>query len=391
MMENRLVLLKENFNKIMEIRNNIQEIFDILHVKIMKLQNMHSELIQVCKTQLFIFGLDSFHFQNKIIDIEYEDMMRYFLAINNRMYCEYFKLYRIVVDYIKKNTKDSKIMEVVKLNTFPPYKDLEPFKEYSVEVLAELHESLLTLLSSMISHIHNKEHELVMHESKQKIGINIDNFITTFHYSISLMNEKAMLFIKYIEFFHVLHTKYMQRFSNKIQLMYAHINNDIHFEGNVKHTEDLISTTRQPQSDTNSTTKPISHPPKPEDTPTNQVLRSTSLSMDEFSPRTESYRQPPPAFLTKTKSVNDILKESATPVRLTKSDSTDEDIAVYNVFSSIESKCTSIRPLLTVGVGVGVEEPILETKSVDESVSSTGTRTIIHTDPQKRRVRKKKS
>lgn len=363
----------------MEIRNNIQEIFDILQVKITKLQNMHSELIQVCKTQLFVFGLDSFHFQNKIIDIEYEDMMRYFLAINNRMYCEYFKLYRIVVDYIQKNTKDSKIVEVVKLNTFPPYKDLEPFKEYSMEVLIELHESLLTLLSSMISHIHHKEHELVLHESKQKIGINIDNFITTFHYNISVMREKTLLFIKYIEFFHVLHTKYMQRFSNKIQLMYAHINNDIHLEGNLKNSDELIAS-RQTQLD--SIIKRNS--PKNGEAIANQILRSVSKSvaMEEVIPQIDE--GPPPPFLSKiskTKSVNDILQESANPLGTSKSESTEEEIAIYNVFSSIESKCTSIRP--------SNNDTIDETKSIDESVSSNTT--IIHNDPQKRRVRKKRT
>lgn len=380
----------------MEIRSNIQEIFDILQVKITKLQNMHSELIQVCKNQLFVFGLDSFNFQNKIIDIEYEDMMRYFLAINNRMYCEYFKLYRIVVDYIHKNTKDSKMMEVAKLNKFPPYKDLEPFKEYSMEVLIELHESLLTLISSMISHIHHKEHELVMHETKKKIGINIDNFVTTFHYNISVMKEKIMLFIKYIEFFHVLHTKYMQRFSNKIQLMYTHINNDIHLDGNLTHSDDLLSTPRETQLD--SIIKRNSVGNSDMAVSSNTVVRMSSLSMSTDENTNTGLRlsllsnpfqakSPPPAPLlskmTKTKSVNDILQESV--IQMTaKSESSEEDIAVYNVFSSIESKCTSIQPILASPPA----EPIVQTQSVDESVSSTVT---IHNDPQKRRVKKKKS
>jgi large subunit ribosomal protein L5 len=38
-------------------------------------------------------------------------MKRLFLAINNRMYCEYFKLYKIIVSYISENTFDKKIME----------------------------------------------------------------------------------------------------------------------------------------------------------------------------------------------------------------------------------------------------------------------------------------
>ena len=44
------------------------------------------------------------------------------------------------------------------------------------------------------------------------------------------MREKLKLFLTYIEFFHKLHTKYLQRFSNKIQLMNTHINDDIKFD-----------------------------------------------------------------------------------------------------------------------------------------------------------------
>jgi len=44
------------------------------------------------------------------------------------------------------------------------------------------------------------------------------------------MKERITMFITYIEFFHKLHTKYLKRFSNKIQLIYTDINNDIKFD-----------------------------------------------------------------------------------------------------------------------------------------------------------------
>lgn len=390
-MENKLVSLKNNFNKIMDIRSNIEEIFDILRVKIVKLQKMHSDLIHACKTQLFIFGLDSFHFQNKIIDIEYEDMMRYFLAINNRMYCEYFKLHRIIVEYIHKNTKDSKMMEVAKLHKFPPYKDLEPFKEYKMNILNELHEAIIGLLSSMISHVHHKEHELAMHESKMNIGLNIDNFVTTFNYNISIMKEKIMLFVKYMEFFHVLHTKYLQRFSNKIQLMYTHINNDIHLEGNIKENKiNEVSTATNATTSTDATTPANSvsdgaisvnsdisikeHVDIPEKI--NEIVRLVSASADDIP-------EVSPPRLSKTKSVNDILKNSIY-ASMSKSESTEEDIAIYNVFSAIESKCSSIQSNETESVSM--ESTIADPLPHEENES-----TPIETTPvKKRRGRKKK-
>ena len=44
------------------------------------------------------------------------------------------------------------------------------------------------------------------------------------------MKEKAHLFINYIEFFHSLHTKYLQRFAMKMNLFYSQITHDIRFD-----------------------------------------------------------------------------------------------------------------------------------------------------------------
>ena len=84
--------ITETINNIIEIRTNVKNVFDILQVRIDKLRQLYSEFIKNNKNDMLVFGLDSFHFQSKLIDIEYDDMKRLFSAINNRMYCEYFKL-----------------------------------------------------------------------------------------------------------------------------------------------------------------------------------------------------------------------------------------------------------------------------------------------------------
>jgi len=233
-MEGRFAQLKTDFNNISSIRSTVKNIFDTLKQRIEKLKSLYSDFINHNDNKSFVFGLDSFRFQSKLIDIEYEDMMRLFLAINNRMYCEYFKLYKIIIAYIHENIYDKKIIEVIKVNNFPVYKDLEPFKEYKFETVLELHENILILLGSVMNNIENKENELAVYQKKRRIGLNIDNFVTSFNYDIIIMKEKVSLFLTYIDFFHILHTKYLKRFSNKIQLMYTHINNDIKFDESVE-------------------------------------------------------------------------------------------------------------------------------------------------------------
>jgi hypothetical protein len=121
-MESKLIQLKADFNNIINIRTIVKNIFDILQIRIDKLKGLYSEFVKTSKTQMFIFGLDSFNFQSKLIDIEYDDMKRLFLAINNRMYCEYFKLYKIIIEYIlNNNNDDKKITDHVKVNNYPIY------------------------------------------------------------------------------------------------------------------------------------------------------------------------------------------------------------------------------------------------------------------------------
>ena len=229
-MESRLLNLKNDFNNLINIRNNVKNIFEILQLRIDKLKLLYSEFIQNNKNQVFVFGLDSFHFQSKLIDIEYDDTKRLFMAIGNRMYCEYFKLNKIIIEYILNNIKEKKITEIIKINNYPIYKDLEPFKEYKFETLMDIHENILKMVTILVSELNNKENELTIHKTKQHIGLNIDNFVTTFNFNNNVMKERITMFITYIEFFHKLHTKYLKRFSNKIQLIYTDINNDIKFD-----------------------------------------------------------------------------------------------------------------------------------------------------------------
>ena len=233
-METKLVKLKSDFNNIITIRNTVKNVFDILQIRIDKLKSFYVEFIKNNKNNLFIFGLDSLQFQSKLIDIEYDDMKRLFLAINNRMYCEYFKLHKIIVDYVTNNNEEKVYIDISKVNNYPTYKDLEPFKEYSFELITDIHENILNILSILISTLNNKENELSIHKIKQNIGLNIDNFISTYNFNINVLKEKINMFISYIEFFHKMHSKYLKRFSNKIQLMYTHINNDIKFDDSVE-------------------------------------------------------------------------------------------------------------------------------------------------------------
>lgn len=258
-MLNKLALLKDNFNTVIEIRKNVKIIFEILQQRINKLKQFyHDFIVDNNNNQIFIFGLDSFYFQSKIIDLEYEDMKRLFLAMNNRIYCEYYKLHKIIVYYIKENINEKKILESLKMSNYPTYKDLEPFKEYDIELINDIHENVFDLILQILTFTEHKERELLIITSKKNIGLNIDNFVNTFSYDIVVMKEKINLFIKYIEFFHKLHIKYFKKLSNKIQLMYNDVSSDINFEEQIITEERINYNTEQLKNEINQIAKAMS-------------------------------------------------------------------------------------------------------------------------------------
>jgi hypothetical protein len=69
-----------------------------------------------------------------------------------------------------------------------------------------------------------------MYQAKNQIGLHIDSFVSTFSFNTFVMNQKTLLFITYMEFFHKSHTKYLKRFTMKLNLMLSQLNNDIKIE-----------------------------------------------------------------------------------------------------------------------------------------------------------------
>ena len=165
-------------------------------------------------------------------------MKRLYHSITNRMYCEYYKLYQIIVKYTEQVVKDKKVTDVVNSNSnFPKYHDLEPYKQYGTETITQIHDVIMLLFSNVKNVLDKKHEELNVHRAKNKIGINIDNFIQAFHFEIMIMEQKLMLFISYMEFFHKMNIKYLKRFTSKMNLFSSQIDHDIRIDSNSKTKE----------------------------------------------------------------------------------------------------------------------------------------------------------
>jgi hypothetical protein len=230
-MDEKIQLVKMNFNKIKDIRNQVIFCFNALENKLTKLKTTTNEFVKNNKNNIFVFGLDSFQFQGKLIDFEYNDMKNFYFILNNRMYCEYYKLYKLILEYTEEVIGTNKNIELLKVNNiFPVYKDLEPLKQYKFETIEELHKTIISLLNNLNEHIIFKENQLQTFKLKQKSGLNINNFVTTFDFDVIVIRQKCSLYLSYLDFFHNIHTKHFKRFSKKMRLMNDYIDEDIKFD-----------------------------------------------------------------------------------------------------------------------------------------------------------------
>ena len=63
--------IKSEFEKMKLIRLDIKKTFNEIETKINTLKTIYIELLNTHQDNTYIFGIDSFHFQNKMIESEY--------------------------------------------------------------------------------------------------------------------------------------------------------------------------------------------------------------------------------------------------------------------------------------------------------------------------------
>jgi hypothetical protein len=271
-MEDKIHQVKVNFNKIKDIRNNVAFCFNALENKLTKLKITTTEFVKNNRNNIFVFGLDSFQFQSKLIDYEYNDMKKFYLALNNRMYCEYYKLYKIVLEYAEDIMGTNKNIIMLKANNiFPIYKDLEPLKQYNFDTIEEIHKTIISLLNTLNEHILFKESQLQLFQQKQKSGLNINNFVNTFDFDVIVIKQKCLLFLSYLDFFHMIHTKHFKRFSKKMTLMNDYLDEDIKFDEELQREDDSLKSSESTSSlDTNNDAIEVP-------TPTNKLSMNSLL------------------------------------------------------------------------------------------------------------------
>ena len=215
--------LKNSFKNIISIKKEIGLTKNNVTSKLNQLKQLHGELIKDNNKHIFLFCLDSFYYQYKIFAMEFEHVKKVRAILNNRMYCDYYKLHNIIIKFCKEHIPE----ETLNVQTFPVYKDLEPYQEYRIEDISLLHESILNLINTLYNETQTKTETILHYNDNHKVGFSISNFLNTLTHENRILQEQITLYINYISFFHISQKKQLKKLHIRIQDFYKEVDENI--------------------------------------------------------------------------------------------------------------------------------------------------------------------
>jgi hypothetical protein len=118
------------------------------------------------------------------------------------------------------------------MKSYPVYKDLEPFHEYKLEDIKDLHTNILLLINKLYLQLTSKVDTVDHYNENHKIGFSISNFLNTLEHENRLLKEQITLYINYVSFFHISEKRQLKRLFVKMQEFYREIEENI----NINHT-----------------------------------------------------------------------------------------------------------------------------------------------------------
>jgi len=202
--------LQGEFNEIIHLSTEIMNKKTALDEKLKQLKEQYNELVKHNSKKIFLFCLDSFYFQYKVLHVEMEQFHRMCALIHNRIYGDYYKLFNIILMQCKENNIQVPGL-VRESEQFPIYKDLEPFLEYKIEDVIKIHADILAVINEVYMLYVSNQKNIHKHNDRIHAGFSITSFINTLSYENVLIKEQIGLYSNYMAFYHNSQKSYLTK------------------------------------------------------------------------------------------------------------------------------------------------------------------------------------
>ena len=225
------------FTELLAIDNNISSIFNTINDKRNLLKQEYVDIVKKYNKSDYSFGLDTFNFQTKLIDYDYQHLKKYYNLITNRIYFDYFKLIKMVVVIFKDSTKNNKV-ESLKYK----YDYLDIHKSYGIDIIKDIFMYTINIIEKDYHYLTEECKCHSNYELKLGDGFDLNNFVTYYDYKNKSNLQNIMLYINYLNFFIKLHNKYLNKVYFRLNLMYQQLNKEVNIDkfNTKKHNKDDI-------------------------------------------------------------------------------------------------------------------------------------------------------
>ena len=220
-MDKRIESLVENFKTIDETKGKIDKGLQIVQKITDKLRKIHKDFQRGAEDELQVLALDGLQFQNKYFEMDLTDCSKMRSVVCNRMYGDYYKIYKQVFEYLIEHFGDSALSKKcdIQLESFPVYKDLEISKVYEPKLVKQLQAALVEVLTYINESFTKKDDNIALYNKKKALGLNINNFVTMFEFNANLMKGKLEMFVDYTDYIIVQHEKYFDRLYERVKVI----------------------------------------------------------------------------------------------------------------------------------------------------------------------------
>jgi hypothetical protein len=155
-----------------------------------------------------------------------DNISRYISLINNRMYGDYYNLFNIIIMQVSDAHMDTRTL-VTDFKKYTPYKDLEPFHEYKLSDIIQLHADIIRVINCLYATFTSKEQNIHGYSDTAHVGISITSFLQTLEYENTLLREQIGLYVNYVTFFHASQNGYLTKLYQRIEAFQRDIEEDI--------------------------------------------------------------------------------------------------------------------------------------------------------------------
>jgi len=233
--------VQNDFQELKNKINHIDQIFEKVYYKTNKLKKTYSDFISRNK-HLDSFGIDSLHFQSKLIECDNKHIENKYILICNKVYGEYYTLFKLIFKFVNEHMDNKRIKDICNVaHKYPVYKKLEPYKKYTIDSIDDIHHVIIQTIIEMNNILQIKENELKMDQKKSVKGLNIANFVNRFKHENQYLDSQIKLYVNYLDVFHDYHNKYLERVVGELKYLYSQMEKELTFDEDDNDDDDIAT------------------------------------------------------------------------------------------------------------------------------------------------------